>query len=396
MTLKVAVCGAGIAGLAVAERMAALGAEVVVLERAPGPDPRGHLIDFYGAGYEAVDAIGALPALKDASYRIDEATLVDEQGRRRGDLPYDQIAKALDGRMCSLTRSDLEKTLRDNLPEDVELRFGATVTGVDSRADGVTVTLDGGETIEADLLVGADGIRSAVRKLVFGTESAALRYLGFHCVAFVVDASDIARESDVEQFAVTDTIDRHLDLFFLPDGRAAVFAMFRAPDAELGADPRAEIRERFADMGWLVPEILRRCPPSEDIYYEAVTQVVMPRWSSNRVVLIGDAGAAVSPFAAHSASLAVAGAYVLAEQFRTTSSVERALDFYEKLWRWVVEEKQQISRDIGCWTLPGRSRPVSLRFTWRPLVKRFITTTLGGEPNTVVAMLRRGTSEPDN
>lgn len=384
-------CGAGIAGLAAAERMSSLGAEVVLLERALAPSPAGYLIDFFGSGYEAAEEIGVLPAIKDVSYRIDVATLVDDQGRQKADLPYNQIAKGLGGRVSSMLRSDLEKALRDNLSEHVDVRFGAEVTGIANRDDGVTVTLAGGEvTIEADLLIGADGIHSTVRNLVFGADSEYLRYLGFHCAAFTFDASDISRAADIEQFAVTDTIDRHLDLFFLPEGRAAVFALFDAADPELPADPRAAVRERFADMGWLVPDILERCPPPDEMYCEAVAQVVMPSWSKDRVVLIGDAGAAVSPLASHAASLAVAGAYVLAEQFRTTSSVERALDFYDQLWRPVVEEKQDIIRATGPWTLPGRSRRFALRFTWRPLVNRFITTTLAGEPTTVVATLRRG------
>ncbi len=84
---------------------------------------------------------------------------------------------------------------------------------------------------------------------------------------------------------------------------------------------------------------------------------------------------------------------MLAEQLRLTSSVERALDFYEKLWRWVVEDKQKAAREVGCWTVPT-SRRAALRFSRRPLVNRFITTALAGEPTTVIATLRRGTSEP--
>lgn len=393
--MKVIICGAGIAGLATAERMAALGADVVLLERAAGPDTRGYLIDFLGVGYEAAEAIGILPAIQDVAYTVDAATLIDERGRRKADLPYEQIAKGLEGRLCSVMRPDLERVLRDNLPADVDVRFGVTLSAVSQRDDGVTVTLGTGEELEVDLLVGADGIHSAVRSLAFGAESQYQHYLGFHCAAFVFDASDISREADCERFVMADTIDRQVDLFFLPDGRAAVFAMFAEPDPKPPSDPRAAVRDRFADMGWLMPAVLDRCPPSEEMYYEPVVQVEMPRWSTNRVIVIGDAGAAVSPFAAHGASLAFAGAYVLAEQFRITSSVDRALDFYEKLWRWVVEEIQKSARDTGMWTSAAGSRRVALRFSWRSLVNRLITTSLAGEPTTVIEMLRRGNTQAD-
>ena len=98
----------------------------------------------------------------------------------------------------------------------------------------------------------------------------------------------------------------------------------------------------------------------------------MPRWSKNRVVLIGDACAAVSPLAAHGASLAVGSAYVLAEQLRLNSSVDRAVNFYERLWRWVIDEKQHYGRDAAGWTLPASPgqgiRRGALRLTWSPLV----------------------------
>ncbi|OBF16881.1 FAD-dependent oxidoreductase [Mycobacterium kubicae] len=395
--MKVAICGAGIAGLTLAERLSRLGADVVVLERAPGPREQGYLIDFFGAGYDAAEAIGVLPAIQDAAYRIDEARLIDGNGRRRAALPYRHITAALDGRLCSIMRPDLEKALRDNLPDDVDLRFGAAVSAVSNRDDGVTVTLHDGEEIHADLLVGADGIHSTVRALVFGAESQYLRYLGFHTAAFVFDAPDVQQAAG-DRVMLTDTIDRQLGCYGLRDGRVAAFALHRTPDLELPADTRAALRDSYADLGWLVPQVLQNSPPSEEIYYDQVAQIEMPAWRKDRVVLIGDACSAVSVLAGQGASLAVAAAYVLAEQLRLTSSLDRALDFYERLWRPVIEEKQEAGRDAANRFLPTsssqrRMRRAALRMSWLPMVNRRIVAALVGEPTAVVAMLRRGTEE---
>lgn len=207
--MRVAVCGAGIAGLALAERMSALGAEVVFVERSPGPPNQGAMIDLFGAGYEAADAIGILDAIRDVSYPIGDTGLVDELGRRRAGLPYGRIAKALEDRLCRITRTDLHKVLLDNLPTNVDLRFGTSVSEVTHGDDRAVVTLDDGARLDVDLLVGADGIHSTVRALAFGAEVQYLRYLGFHFAAFVFDASDMD-DTAGDHVVITDTVDRQL------------------------------------------------------------------------------------------------------------------------------------------------------------------------------------------
>ncbi|WP_245913252.1 FAD-dependent monooxygenase [Mycobacterium kansasii] len=394
--MKVAICGAGTAGLSLAERLSALGAEVVVLERSSGPRTHGHMIDFYGAGYDAAEAIGVLPAIQRVGYPLGDSSLIDRYGRRRAALPYRQIARALDGRLCRVMRPDLEKVLLDNLPPQVELRFGATLSDVAQRDDRVTVTLQRGAQLDADLLVGADGIHSTVRTLVFGVEPQYLRYPGFRSASFVLDAPGV-RGSAAEHVVFTDTADRQLGLHLLRDGRTAVTAVYRTVDASPPHDVRAALREEYAGMGGLVAAVLDRCPEDGAVEYDQVAQIQMPRWSSKRVVLIGDASFAVSALSRQGASLAVASAYVLSEQLRKTSSVERALAFYERLWRPVVEDKQQSGQAASGWLWPGPSqsaiRRAMLRLSWRPLVNRFIEATLAGEPTALITMLRLGSGD---
>lgn len=107
--MRVVICGAGITGLALANRLSALGSEVVLLERASGPRPQGYMIDFFGPGYDAVEAMGLMPEVEAAAYRIAEASLLDERGRRRTGVQVTRFAS--DGRLLSVMRPDLERSL---------------------------------------------------------------------------------------------------------------------------------------------------------------------------------------------------------------------------------------------------------------------------------------------
>jgi 2-polyprenyl-6-methoxyphenol hydroxylase-like FAD-dependent oxidoreductase len=382
--MRVAVCGAGIAGLALARRLATSGHEVVVLEKAPGPRTQGYMIDFFGPGYEAVDRMGLLPRVLDAGYDVREAAWFDDRGRRRTRVAYTTFERAVGGRLTSIMRPDLERVLRESLPEDVELRFGARLTGVDDQGDRVRLTLADGGGVEADLLVGADGIHSTVRALTFGGERDHLRYLGFHTAAWVFDAPGVA--SDIRgTFALTDTIDRQMGFYELRDGRIATFAVHRAADPAQPDDVRATVRRIYGDMGWLVPLALEACPPVEDIYYDQVAQTVVPQWSRGRVVLLGDSCYAVSLLAGQGASLAIAGAHVLADQLDRAETTREALARYEELWRPIAAEKQLAGRRGARWFLPHSGwelavRRATMRASNLPGARLLLGGVLAGKP----------------
>ncbi|MEU7830818.1 MULTISPECIES: FAD-dependent monooxygenase [unclassified Nonomuraea] len=188
------ICGAGIGGLALTQRLDAIGWDVVVLERSPGPRTQGYMIDFFGPGFDAAEAMGVLPRLHEVGYVVTKMTYRDEEGRRRSGLGFDQFAKVVDGRLISIMRPDLERSLREYLSDRVDLRYGAALTGVENHPDGVRVTV-GGDTLEADLLVGADGIHSTVRGLVFGEERDFLRHLGFHTAAWIFTDPEVRADA---------------------------------------------------------------------------------------------------------------------------------------------------------------------------------------------------------
>lgn len=387
--MKAVICGAGIAGLALAQRLSTQGWEVVVLEKAPGPRTQGYMIDFFGAGYDAAQAMGLLPRLRELGYDVVAAEYVDATGRTRGRLGFGQFARAVGGRLVSIMRPDLELALRERLPHEVDLRYVTTVTDVEhDAAGGVRVTLAGGQVLDADLLVGADGIHSGVRRLVFGEERNQLRHLGFHTAAFTFhDPAIHALVGD--RLCLTDSLDRQFGLYGLRDGRVAAFAVHRAGDPALPADPRAALLAEYRSLGWVVPDALAKCPPASEIYYDQVAQTVTPRWHRGRVVLLGDACHAVSLLAGQGASLGIAGAYLLAEHLRRADSVDQALTAYEQVWRPVVEEKQRVARKGVRWFLPHTRTQLHLRramlaLSRLPGFNRVVANSLAGKPTTVV------------
>jgi 2-polyprenyl-6-methoxyphenol hydroxylase-like FAD-dependent oxidoreductase len=360
--MRAIICGAGVAGLSLAWWLDRAGWEVVLIERAPELRDDGYMIDFFGAGYDVAERMGLLPELRQIHYPIPEIVYVDEQGRRGASLDYELFCRLQNGRLLNFMRGDLARVLFANLSESVTIRFGRTIDAVEEQQDAVEVQLDDGRRERADMLVGADGTHSRVRKLVFGEEQLFLRYLEYHTAAYTFTDQALRRELQ-GSFQNISAPDREAGFYPIRGEKVAAFFVHRSANQALPSSPYKALSAIYGDLGWLVPAALRHCENSAQIYYDQVAQIVMPRWSQGRVTLLGDACQAVSLLAGQGASLAMAGAYILARALQSSVSIEEGLARYEAYLKPIVERTQQAGRRTATWIVPPTKRKIAIRNT---------------------------------
>lgn len=310
---RVLVTGASIDGPALAHWLVRRGAEVTVVERAPGLRPGGQAVDARGVTKEVIRRMGLDAAVRAARTETAGAYTVDANGTVLETFRADDDGG--DGYISEIEilRGDLSRVLYDDTRDGAEYLFGDRIAELTQDADGVDVVFAGGDRRRFDLVIGADGLHSALRAMVFGPRERFIRHLG-QALAFYT----VPNEFGLERWLIDyQEPGRSAGLRPIPDATKAM-AMFSFTAADLDVDYRDVeaqkrlLRERMAGMEWLTPRILAHLDDSPDFYLDQVAQVVMDRWSSGRVGLLGDAAFSSSPLSGQGTGLALVGAYLLA------------------------------------------------------------------------------------
>ncbi|SER99740.1 FAD-dependent monooxygenase [Lentzea albida] len=346
--VRVLVAGASIAGPALAHWLHRRGAEVTVVERAPGLRPGGQAVDARGVTKEVIARMGLDAEVRAActdtagAHNVDADGNVVETFRAEDDGGDGYIAD------IEILRGDLSRLLHDDTRDGVEYVFGDRIAGLVQDADGVDVTFASGGSRRFDLVIGADGLHSSLRAMVFGPRERYLHHLGLVLAFFTVP-----NEFGIDRWMIDHkdaATGRSAGLRPLRDATQAM-AMFSFPATGFDIDHRDVeaqkrlLREHAAGLGWLAPRILAHADDAPDFYLDQVAQVVMDRWSDGRVALIGDAAFSPSPMSGQGTGLALVGAYVLAGELAAAGwDPEKGFAAYEARMRPMVEASQEVGR----------------------------------------------------
>ncbi|MEU8383610.1 FAD-dependent monooxygenase [Streptosporangium sp. NPDC048865] len=344
----VLISGASIAGPALAYWLSRSGHAVTVVERAPALRPGGQAVDFKGETHRAaLERMGILSEVRRRQTGGTDQTIVDADGRRLAVMPGE-----FTGGDIEILRGDLAALLYERTEEDCEYVFDDSVTSLTDTAGGVRVTFERGAPRTFDLVVGADGIHSNVRRLAFGPESDHVRFLGHY-------------------YALADLGTASGNVMYNEPGRMVALGGPKSPAFLVFASERLDydrydverhkriLADAYRGMGWRVPELVARLPEARDLHFDSISRVETDRYARGRVVLLGDA-AHGNTLGGFGTGLAVVGAYVLAGELAAAGGDHRT----------AFRRYEEILRGYARVTRKGNAGPFLAPATWRRIRMR--------------------------
>ncbi|MCZ1005437.1 FAD-dependent oxidoreductase [Streptomyces lydicus] len=342
---EILICGAGIAGPALAYWLRKRGSRVTIVERAPEPRPGGQTVDLRGAGRTVIERMGLMDRARAESVDQRGLALVDASGRTTARVPADSFGGEGIVSEIEILRGDLAHLLYEATLPDTEYLFDDTVTGIDEDANAVTVTFEKAAPRRFGLVVGADGPHSVVRALAFGPEQEFVHPLGLYTAWFTA-AVDLELDGWYLMHNAPGGLVASARPGRLPGEIKAGFSFRSAPIAYDRRDVAAQqelVAQRFAGVGWETSRLLRAMHAAPDFFFDSMGQVRLDRWSRGRVALLGDAGYCATPLTGLGTSLALVGAYVLAGELAAAEGDHRmAFRHYDEVMRPYVSQAQQL------------------------------------------------------
>jgi len=343
---RVLISGAGIAGPTLAYWLKRYGFTPTIIERAPRLRTGGYVVDFWGVGYRVAARMGVIADIEDHGYHVRTLRLVDRRGAAIANVPTDAFISVAGSGFVTVPRGDLAAAIYQTIEDDVETIFGDSIAGLSDHAHAVEVTFEQHEPRVFQLVIGADGLHSRTRVMVYGPQARFERYLGIKVAAFAVDGY---RPRDELTYVMYTEVGCQVSRFSMDDDRTMFLFTFADDDPDVPSSIEAQkavLRRHFGSGGWECPQILEALSAASELYFDRVSQIELGSdWSRGRVALVGDAASCISLLGGQGSALAMAAAYILAgELHRATGDHVEAFRRYQQRFAPFIATKQRAAR----------------------------------------------------
>ncbi|MCV7228667.1 FAD-dependent monooxygenase [Mycolicibacterium komossense] len=349
---EILICGAGIAGIVLAHGLARGGLRPTVIERSPSLRRGGNAVDLRGPAVDIVAGMGVLDELQTHSTELAEFHRIDTAGNRIVTMAPEVI-----GGDIEVLRTELNAVLFSAAQDGIAYRFGDSIAALNDTGNHVEVTFESGLRHDFALVVGADGLHSHTRALMFGPEPDFVHHLGCYQAHFTTENLLGLCHSGM----LLNQPGRTVGCYSVHQNQEIVVGLFfdSPPVAYDRTDLAAQQRwvtEVFSDMGWRTSELLVAMDRADDFYFDSIAQVVIPEPHRGRVALVGDAAYSPSLLSGMGATLAIVGAAVLADELTTTPHDHwRAFRDYRARITDMVALSHQLARVSRGWFIQSNS-----------------------------------------
>jgi 2-polyprenyl-6-methoxyphenol hydroxylase-like FAD-dependent oxidoreductase len=342
------ISGAGIAGTTLAFWLKKFGFNPTIIENASRLRDGGYAIDFWGKGFDVAEKMGIIPELEKADLKISELTFVDGNDKRKSGLNYRRIKTMMNNRAFTLLRSDLAKAIFNQFDSGIETIFGDSISDIQQQKSHVLATFRSGTARKFDLVIGADGLHSTVRNLVFGSEEEFEKFYGYYTSSYSFGVRNFN-----EVFRLYMAPNKQAAIYSTGQNKTTAFFIFSSKEKlsypSQGIEMQKDIlRMEFQKAGWKCAQLLSQLDAASDFYFDVVSQVQMKKWSRGRVTLVGDACSCPSLLSGQGSTLAMVGAYILATELKQANGNHAAaFEQYEATFKPFVDKKQVAAQNFA-------------------------------------------------
>jgi len=336
---KVLICGASISGTSIAFWLEKYGYSVVVIEKSNSFRDGGQNVDIKGIGQNVIKLMGFEQEIDSRNTGEKGLRYLDDKGKIISSFPKGAVGGLTSS--YEILRGDLARIIYERTQRNCEYRFGLFVTDISERTDDVKVTFNDGSTEDFALIICADGIGSTTRDLVM-PEYTHFNYLGAYMSFF-----KIPKTQEDDFWAKAYQVRGGAMVILRPghENETTVLVTFLkdkfVPEWQDVSKQKTMLKDVLLQKGGLAERVAQNLDNVQDLYFGPMSQVKASKWSKGRVVLLGDAAHAPTPFTGLGTALSLVGAYILAGELAQNDSIQVAFQEYERLYRPHVEESQK-------------------------------------------------------